>query len=204
MLVEEQSAGAALRQIIPKIVNDKVDVTLIEFNGKQHLLRDLPKKFQGYRAWSQKDDAVRFLVLVDADEQDCKLLKAQLEDLASKAKLKTKTASPKNFVLVNRIAIEELEAWFFGDPEALRSAYPRLPFFEAAAKFRDPDKIQGGTWEALYRLMKKAGYDWPVFPKIEFARTVATHMVPGRNKSRSFQTFVAGIRSLIPPEAVKA
>lgn len=29
--------------------------------------------------------------------------------------------------LVNRIAIEELEAWYFGDWEAVRTAYPRIP-----------------------------------------------------------------------------
>jgi hypothetical protein len=27
---------------------------------------------------------------------------------------------------LNRIAVEELEAWFFGDIEALRAVYPKL------------------------------------------------------------------------------
>ena len=94
-----------------------------------------------------------------------------------------------------RIAIDELEAWFFGDVAALRTGYPRVPATLASqAKFRDPDRIAGGTWEALERVLRRAGYYPTGMPKVDVARTVATHMDPGRNRSRSFQVLVDGFR----------
>jgi hypothetical protein len=57
------------------------------------------------------------------------------------------------------LAIEELEAWFFGDMDAVRALYPRVPeTLEQRAGFRDPDAIRGGTWEALERILQRAGY----------------------------------------------
>ena len=54
-----------------------------------------------------------------------------------------------SFQLVNRLAVEELEAWFFGDVDAMATAYPRVPRTLAQrAPYRDPDRIKGGTWEA--------------------------------------------------------
>jgi hypothetical protein len=91
-------------------------------------------------------------------------------------------------MVVTRLAIEELEAWYFGDWEAVRAAYPRLPAtIPAQAKYRDPDAIVGGTWEALERILQKAGYFSLGLAKIEAARAIAAHMVPERNTSRSFQ-----------------
>lgn len=50
------------------------------------------------------------------------------------------------FQVLNRLAIEELEAWFFGDVAALHSAYPRVPStLGRRSRYRDPDAIRGGT-----------------------------------------------------------
>jgi hypothetical protein len=91
---------------------------------------------------------------------------------------------------VNRIAIEELEAWYFGDWNAVKSAYPRvstsIPQKEA---FRNPDAISGGTWEAFERLMKKAGYFEGGLRKIEAARQIGRQVDWQRNSSLSFQYF---------------
>ena len=57
------------------------------------------------------------------------------------------------------------------------------------AKYRDPDAITGGTWEALERLLQKAGYFKTGLRKIEAARSIAAHMDPTRNTSQSFQVF---------------
>ena len=89
--------------------------------------------------------------------------------------------------LANRIAIEELEAWYFGDWDAVRAAYPRvaagIPRWRG---FRDPDAIEGGTWEAFLRVMKKHGYFMGGFSKIEAARSIGAHIDPQRSSSRSF------------------
>jgi hypothetical protein len=56
-------------------------------------------------------------------------------------------------------------------------------------KYRDPDAIDGGTWEALERLLRQAGYYPAGLPKVEAARAIAQHMDPWANTSKSFQIF---------------
>ena len=99
-----------------------------------------------------------------------------------------------NFQVLNRLAIEELEAWFFGDIEALNAAYPRISLnLGNKAKYRDPDSIAGGTWEALERELKRVGYYSGGLSKISAAREISLHMVPERNRSHSFQVFRRGL-----------
>ena len=120
------------------------------------------------------------------------VLKRQLDDAATAAGLITKGAAAPGvgFHVVNRIVVEELESWFFGDVEAVRQAYPKVPESLARkAKYRDPDAIAGGTWEALFRELKRVSYYGDRFPKIEVARNVAKFMYPDRNRSGSFQAF---------------
>jgi hypothetical protein len=94
------------------------------------------------------------------------------------------------FQVVNRLCIEELEAWFFGDPQAISAAYPRVsPTLGTQARYRHPDTIKGGTAEALERVLQRAGYYPAGMPKIEVARSIARHMLPDRNTSPSFQVF---------------
>jgi hypothetical protein len=86
-------------------------------------LANLEKRLKGYAAWIPAD--WRIVVLVDEDREDCRRLKSKLEAAAAAAGLLTKTKARKTpFVVLNRIAVEELEAWFLGDVEALRTAYP--------------------------------------------------------------------------------
>jgi hypothetical protein len=123
-------------------------------------------------------------------------LKSELENIAAEAGLRTKTAAGRGqrFQVVNRIAVEELESWFFGDWSAVQAAYPRVPAtVPQKSGFRDPDAIAGGTWEALERVLKQAGYFSTGLRKVELARSVAERMLPNRNKSRSFQAFATAI-----------
>ncbi len=93
-------------------------------------------------------------------------------------------------MFINRIAVEELEAWFFGDVGALVAAYPGVPeTLDRRAKYRNPDAIAGGTWEALERVLQEAGHHGGGLAKVRAARDIAAHMDPGRNRSRSFQVF---------------
>ena len=138
------------------------------------------------------------MVLIDEDREDCLELKAKLELAASEAGFvtKTSTTSERNFRVVNRLAIEELEAWFFGAPEAVRTAYPNVSrTFHTRAKFRNPDAITGGTHEALGRVLKRYYPKW--LPKTEVAQNIAPHMEPNRNRSRSFQVFVEGLKACV-------
>lgn len=194
-LVEEPSAEAALLNILPKMFQD-VAFGIHPFQRKQDLLGKLLPRLKGYRSWLPED--WRIVVLVDADGEDCGELKAELEEKAETAGLMTKSRGIGGaFQVLNRLAIEELEAWFFGDVEALHEVYPRVSLnLGKKAKYRDPDAIKGGTWEALERELKKTGYFRGGFSKISVAREVSVHMVPERNRSRSFQTFRQGLLSL--------
>jgi hypothetical protein len=187
--VEEESAEHALIELIPRILDplgEDYGFDIFTFQGKPDLLRKLPTRLKAYQHRNWED--WRVFILVDRDGDDCRELKRKLEDIAQDAGLTTKTASPTGYQVVNRIVVEELEAWFFGDVEALCTAYTSVPTTLAAqAKYRDPDAIAGGTAEALERLLKD---DHPNgLGKVRAAQDIARHMQPERNRSASFRAF---------------
>jgi hypothetical protein len=197
VFVEEFSMEAALELLLPKLLGD-IEFQIIRFQCKDDLLKKAPERLRGYASWLPAN--WRILVLVDRDDDDCIALKAELENMAAVAGLLTKTAADNGqcFQVVNRIAIEELEAWFFGDWSAVRAAYPRAPeTLPQKAGFRDPDAVAGGTWEALERVLKKAGYFSTGLRKVELSRSVAVHMNPPNNTSRSFQKFAGAVTAAL-------
>ncbi|MGE0126507.1 MAG: DUF4276 family protein [Blastocatellales bacterium] len=198
IMVEEPSAEAALENLLPKMLASDITFKLHNFQSKLTLLAELPKRMKGYRPWLPAD--WRIVVLIDEDRQDCEELKGSLERAATDVGFATKSTAthPKGFQVLNRIVIEELEAWFFGDAEAIVAAYPRVPpTLGKKEKYRDPDAIKGGTWEALERVLQQYGYYSAGLPKIEVARTISQHMMPERNCSKSFNVFRSGLEALI-------
>ena len=193
--LEEPSAEAFLQRFVGKLLPKGTGVAYRVFSGKQDLLKKLPERLKGM-SWIAADH--RIVVLVDEDRQDCLALKSQLERAARDAGLLTKSAAKgQTFKVLNRIAVEELEAWFLGDLPAIQSAYPRFkPSHVAAANRRDPDAVKGGTNEALERALQQAGYYSTGLPKIEVARNIADHMKVARTTSTSFKQFVQGIAAL--------
>ncbi len=198
LFVEERSAKAALSILVPRILKDRAAHRIIEFSGKTKMLAELPSRLRGYRKRLERED-LRILILIDEDREDCRALKTKLEGIAREAGLVTKTAAGQGpFRVVTRIAVEELEAWYFGDHAALYAGYDRLPkTLHQKKPYRDPDAIKGGTCEQLHRELVKAGYDFPHFPKIAAARIIAERMDPAVNRSRSFQTFRSGLESFL-------
>lgn len=199
-LVEEYSAEEVLRRILPGILG-AVSFDVHPFQGKQDLLAKLPERLRAYRR--SLPESYRVVVLVDRDGEDCRTLKARLEQVASEAGMRTRTGSDDGvYVLVNRLAIEEREAWFFGDWNAVRAAFPRVSAtLPAKAGFRDADATAGGTWEALERVLQKAGYFQGGLEKLATARAVAGHMVPAQNTSRSFQVFYQAVVEMVGTSA---
>lgn len=187
-----------LARLIPRIVGDEVEFNIRVKEGKDDLLKRLSGILKGYRPWLPNDWVI--VVLVDRNGGDCLALKQQLEKIAHEAGLITKSAAKKGepFQVLNRIIVEELEAWFFGDVEALVAAFPRLPATLAnQAKYRDPDAISGGTAEALERLLQSKGYISKRLPKVEVSRRIAAQMDPDRNRSHSFQVFRDALREIV-------
>jgi hypothetical protein len=197
-LLEEESCAEVLKLLVPKIVGEGVSFATHVFQGKPDLLKCLPFRLRGYAKWLPRDR--RIVVLVDRDRDDCLELKAKLEKAAHDAGLRTRASASGSLKLqvLNRIAIEELEAWYFGDVEAITAAYPGVPKTLADKRgFRDPDAVRGGTWEALEGVLKRAGYYSVGMPKIEAARNIGQHLQPDRNRSASFKAFCQGMREVI-------
>lgn len=185
---------AALRLLLPKVLGD-LSFEIYPHQCKDELLLRLPQRLSGYGRRRKSDawfrDNCRIVVVIDRDDDDCAKLKRRMEKIANDAGLATRS-NPKSgaYMVVNRLAIEELEAWYFGDWEAVRAAYPRASAtIPLQVKYRNPDEIAGGTWEAFERVLKKAGYYSGGLRKVEAARAVAVHMQPPRNSSPSFCTF---------------
>ena len=196
--LEEESAEEALKVILPKILSDDVSRNFHVFEGKQDLLGKLPDRLEGYRRWIPDD--WRIMVLMDKDREDCQKLKSKLEGAAHDADFVTKSSAALagDFQVVNRLVIEELEAWFFGDIEALRIVYPRVSRnLQYQARYRDPDSIIGGTYETLERLLRRLNYHRERLSKTTLAQNIAPYMEPSRNRSRSFQVFVEGLKACV-------
>ena len=197
-LVEEPSVEVVLNNLLQDKLPDDIYYQIHVFQGKQDLLRKLPDRLRGYSNWIT--DEYRIVVLVDEDREDCHKLKAKLEEISRKANLNTKSTILPGlpYQVVNRIVIEELEAWFFGDYEAIRRAYPRMPARLAKrASYRNPDAILGGTWEALERELQRAGYYMGGLAKIQVARDISVCMHPESNRSHSFLIFWQTIQALV-------
>lgn len=172
---------------MPKIRGD-LGFTVYEFQGCHDLLKKLPQRFRGYRSWLPDD--WRVVVLIDRDRKDCLDLKRKIQGMATAAGLRVRPGRGKApaQVLV-RIAVEELESWFFGDIPALQSAFPGVsPTLDKKAAHRDPDALSN-TWERLEAVLQRAGHFPGGLQKIRCAREIAARMDPAMNRSRSFCVF---------------
>lgn len=183
----------ALRTLVPKIRAD-LTFNVYEFQGCMDLLGKLPDRFKGYRSWLPPD--WRIVVLIDRDRKDCIALKKQILNMARQAGLRSQGSRNAPPQVLVRIAVEELESWFFGDVPALCTAFPGVsPDLAKKAGFRNPDAIKN-TWEQLERVLQRAGHFSGGLQKIRCAREVAPHMDPASNLSHSFRVFCDGLRAL--------
>lgn len=175
-LLEEPSMKYLLDELLPRILPPDVTFQTIPHHGKRDLERSIPRKLRG---WKEPGD-IRFVILHDQDTKDCVSLKQELLQLCAV------TDRP----CLVRIACQEMEAWYFGDIDALCAAYdrPKLREVIGKKKFRVPDAIPDPK-EELYRLI-------PEHQQISGAKRVAPHMDIERNTLASFQQFVRGVRRL--------
>jgi len=198
VLVEEDSAKTLLLALLPKMA-PSLTINIHHFQGKRDMLSKLPNRLRGFANYLTAEACI--LVLVDRDNDDCKELKARLEGMATDAGLgvrrigrgSSRMGSRTMVQVVNRIVIEELEAWYFGDWAAVRRVYPRVSVNPA---YRRPDAIRGGTWEAFERVLQRAGHLGGRLSKVRAAQDMARHMEPEQNTSPSFKCLLHGIREL--------
>ena len=195
-LVEEPSMEAFLKASLPNILPKNCIYEIYSHEGKEALLRKLENRLKGYYSYIKHMPInYRIVVIVDRDRDDCKELKSRLEQICNDAGLRSRQAvGSTDWQIVTRIAIEELEAWYFGDWQAVQQAYPKVPqHIVNQARYRDPDAITGGTWEAFERVLKKHGYFKQGLNKVQAATAIGKYIDPARNRSRSFASFHAAI-----------
>ena len=186
-----------LRAILFKILGDAATFQIYVHRGKTDLLTKLEQRLRAYAKWLPPSS--RIIVIVDRDDEDCVGLKRRLEQAATGAGLSTRAETfPSDWQVATRIAIEELEAWYFGEWHAVRSAYGKLPAdIPKKARFRQPDAIAGGTWEALERLLRRQGYFETGLRKTELAQAVGQHFDPTLCASPSFASFQQAVLEAI-------
>ena len=209
VLVEDRSGSIALEIILEKILGKNHSGhswRIHHYKGigriprrlspksdprKRILLDRLPRILRGLgRSLADHSTVV---VVVDLDDRDCMEFKQELLAVLDDCNPRPRT--------LFRIAIEESEAWLLGDRTAVREAYPEAKF--PVLDSYEQDSICG-TWERLADAvhpggsmrLKKAGWSEAGKAKCEWAGRIASHMDPDRNRSKSFQVFRDGIRSL--------
>lgn len=209
ILVEDASGERLLESLLPKIFGAQSDPhtwRVHSYKGigripkdlkaggdptKRILLDQLPRLLRGYGNTPGIDAVV---VVLDSDHRNCADFLAELKTL-------TAGCNPAPNTLF-RIAIEEMEAWYFGDRHALTTAYPRTKV-EVLNRYTQ-DSICG-TWElladAIYPggsvAIKKAGWPLPGQVKHEWAEKIGPLLDLDRNVSPSFSKLRDGLRRLV-------
>lgn len=208
VLVEDASGAKLLAALLPKLIGAQGNPHTWRIHGykgvgrlpkdlhksanatKRILLDQLPRLLRGYGQTPGIDAVV---VVLDSDRRDCAEF---LEEL--KALLASCGPAPKTLF---RLAIEEMEAWYLGDRDALLAAYPRAKA-KVLERYRQ-DSICG-TWElladAIYpggrAAIEKAGWPLPGQIKTEWAEKIGPLLEPDRNQSPSFIKLRDGLRRL--------
>lgn len=155
--------------------------------SKRILLDQLPRILRGLGRTSGVDFIV---VVLDSDRRNCRDFLQELLGVADSCGVRPKT--------LIRLAVEEIESWYFGDRTALLEAYPKT-------KMRVlNDYVQDsvcGTWECLADAVYPGGSTavkrrgWPVSGELkhEWASKIGPLMDPSRNVSPSFNKFRDGL-----------
>lgn len=198
VLVEGESEAALLRPWLKRLLPRHV-CKVYPHQGKGKLPRDsfqapnptkeqlldlLPAKLRAFG--KELDPATdRVLVLLDLDDGDCLELKGRLTEMASQL-------DPRPAVLF-RIAIEETEAFYMGDPIAIRAAFPKARINRL--KNYEQDSICG-TWELFGEVIGARVED-----KVGWAERMAPHLGTewqggNANRSPSFRQLCKGFYQL--------
>lgn len=178
-LLEERSAEAMLRTLLPRILNTDIQFRCIPFEGKQDLKKQMVRKIRAYQ-----NENARFIVLRDQDSHpDCKAVKRKLIELCE-----ISGKAPKCLV---RIACKELETFYLADLQAVENALGMkgLSRSQKSKKFREPDRL-GSPSKELKTLTNDR------YEKIAGSRAIGKHLQLDNSRSPSFSSLLSAIRRL--------
>lgn len=204
ILVEDQSGQRALDILVPKIIGADHTYNIHPYKGigripknlgtnnnanKRILLDQLPRLLRGYgNAFSNypAECPAAVILVCDLDGKCLKSFRQELVDILDSCNPQPKT----RFC----IAIEEGEAWFLGDVQAIKAAYPRAK--DAVLNKYMNDSICG-TWErladAVYpggaAALASKGWQAVGIEKSQWSEQISPHMDISNNASPSFVYF---------------
>ncbi|MGA2044649.1 MAG: DUF4276 family protein [Roseiarcus sp.] len=173
VFVEEPSASEIARAVAAKL-GLLERVTILKHQGAG----DLERSF-GNKIANDPIEGAKFLILRDADNQDCQGLKHRLSELVP---------SNKRERTIVRIVCQELEAWYLAQPAALAKAgslaseIPRSRLRGNVDALADPKRL-------FLRHAHNRG-------QIEHARRIGPLLDIESTRSASFGHFVSGLRKL--------
>ena len=181
VFTEEMSAKVLLESLLPRLLPQAVHVQCIDFEGKRDLEKQLPIKLKG---WRTRDTC--FVILRDQDSGNCHHIKRNLRSICA--------AANKPEVLI-RIACRELESWYWGDLAAVEASLEidGLTALQEKKKYRKPDDIIHPSAE-LKKVTKNR------YQKVGGSRVIGRHLTVDINRSRSFRSFVRGVRRIVALE----
>jgi hypothetical protein len=209
ILVEDASGAKLLEAVLPKLLGEQdaphswrmhsyKGIGRIPKNlnasgdpAKRILLDQLPRLLSGYGKTPGIDAVV---VVLDSDRRKCVDFLSELKELLAGC-----NPAPNTMF---RLAIEEVEAWYLGDQQALHVAFPRAKADVLVTYVQDS---VCDTWElladAVYpggsAAIKKAGWPLPGQIKYEWAEKIGPLLEPDRNTSPSFGKLRDGLRRLV-------
>jgi len=206
ILVEDKSGKVMLDLLVPRILGEGHTFNVHSYKGigripkglkassdpnKRILLDQLPKLLAGYGntfASYGSDYAAAVIVVCDLDTRNRSAFEQELAQLAKGTK-----PCPKHAFC---LAIEEGEAWFLGDLQAVKKAYVNA---KDAVLGRYVNDSICGTWEVLANAVYPGGAaaleakGWMAVgaEKSQWATVIPPHMDPTTNRSQSFDRFVS-------------
>lgn len=211
ILIEDISGKTALEILIPKIISDKHTFNIHAYKGvgripqrltpssdpkRRILLDQIPKLIQGYgntfAGYPTGYHAV-LVIICDLDDRCLSNFRRELLDCIDKCVIR-----PETYFC---IAIEEGEAWYLGDIDAIKTAYPNVKGTVLNSYVNDSIC---GTWEKLADAifpngaqgLSKLGWQAVGKEKMAWATNISPHMNVDINQSPSFCYFREKLRSL--------
>lgn len=208
VLVEDISGKTALEGILPRLPLCDATYRIHSYRGigripkgltpdsdpkKRILLDQLPRLITGYgRTFADDPPTYTRVVVVicDLDTRDRNRFEIEISNAIA-------GCNPKPITILC-LSIEEGEAWLLGDIDAVTTAYPQINKNQLLSYM--PDSICG-TWEFMADLLerggaaalKKRGYPEIAQAKSRWAADIGAFIDYARNRSPSFNEFVAKI-----------
>ena len=206
LIIEDWSGKKAMDILIPRLFGNDIAVRTHSYKGlgripkglkpksdasKRMLLSQLPRLLQGF---GRVPACKAVVVICDLDDNDKNHFLAELDNVLNSCNPRPNT--------VFCLAIEEFEAWYLGDLNAVRKAYPRVK--DNVLRGYINDSICG-TWEMLADAVYSGGSKaliakgWQAIgeQKSIWAETISPHMDIEDNVSPSFNEMREKLRKIV-------